>query len=132
MSLAHVRMTKVNDSGANVEYAVETFDFSGTGNWEPIGTLKIRMGKANYDFEMSETARLHKVLPPEIYGLDERERENMINTQYKEFGWGAWSMRIHQWAVRFINEKSFPEKYPEIYAKGPGNIAENADRRGQV
>ena len=121
MSLAHVRMTKVNDSEASVEYLVETLDFGSTGNWEPIGNLRVDKAKARYTFEMSATARHQKVLPPEIYELDERARADLINSTYKEFGWGAWSMRIHQWAVRFIKENSFPETYPEIYAKSSGN-----------
>jgi hypothetical protein len=114
-------MTKVNDSVAGVEYLVETLDFGSGENWEPIGTLKIGRGKADYIFEMSATAQHHKVLPPEIYGLEEGERKKLIDTRYREFGWGAWSMRIHQWAVRFIKEKSFPETYPEIYAKRSGD-----------
>jgi hypothetical protein len=117
MSLAHVRLTKSQESNASVSYIAETPDFSGGDRWEEIGLLAIDKSSGAFKFEMSELAKSHHMLPPEVFNLEDAERLSLLSSAYEGFGWGAWSMRIREWAVQFVARGTFPDSFPDLYLR---------------
>jgi hypothetical protein len=118
MSLAHVRLTKILDLADEARYLAGTPDFSCDGKWEEIGLLVINKKNFSYRFEPSEAALNVHFLPPEIYSMDEVDRHELLKGKYKNFAWGAWSMRINAWALQFLSDNFYPDIFPDIYSHG--------------
>ena len=120
MSFAHLRLNKIERDNYLIEYLVESFDFNEEKEWEEVGKLVMNTATKSYEFQpakiwsdvASATLRERPIIPPEVFGLDETERKQVIESQYQDYGWGAWSMLIHHWAVSFIEKESFPEYHP--------------------
>lgn len=112
MSLVHMRL-KLALSDSNVaEYDVESIDFNDEMNWEKICVIRINKNRKDYEFEFHDKLKNDNILPPTIYGLSEDERALLLKTRYKDFGYGAWSMRIHHWVNNLIQQNHYPAKYP--------------------
>lgn len=112
MSFAHLRLNKIKEDKSQVEYLVESFDFNEEKEWEKVGKLLINTAAKNYEFKPAKIWSDRPIIPPEVFGLDETERKQVIESKYRDYGWGAWSMLIHHWAVSFIQKESFPEYHP--------------------
>jgi hypothetical protein len=95
-----------------VKYKVETSDFSQAGSWDNLGTLQISKSSSSYQFTPSQLAIYNKLIPPELYGLSSKERQNKLDNKYSEYGLGAWSICIHHWASSLISNKKYPTEYP--------------------
>ncbi|MDY6805344.1 MAG: hypothetical protein SXA11_16255 [Cyanobacteriota bacterium] len=112
MSFAHLRINKLEQDNFIVEYLVESFDFNEEKEWEKVGKLVINTAAKNYEFQAAKIWIDRPIIPPEVFRLDETERQQVIQSQYRDYGWGAWSILIHHWAVSFIQKESFPEYHP--------------------
>lgn len=112
MSLTHIRLNRIFNNDEIVVYQVESLDFSAKKNWAELGTLKILKTKKKYEFTNSQIAEDNKLIPPELYRLSEKERQEKLNNEYKEYGLGAWSICINHWANSFIENNNYPDKYP--------------------
>ena len=135
MSFAHVRLNKIKQNEFLVEYIVESFDFNNESEWEEIGKLEINIIAKSYDFWPAKIWSSLQIIPPPIYGLDETKREQIIKSKYRDYGWGAWSMLIHHWAVSFIKQDSFPEYHPSSFfptRKPKKLVANKMDKRQAI
>ena len=112
MSFAHLRINRIEQDKSLVEYLVESFDFNEEKEWEKVGKLVMNTAAKNYEFIPAKIWSDRPIIPPEVFGLDETERKQVIESKYRDYGWGAWSMLIHHWAVSFIQKESFPEYHP--------------------
>lgn len=115
MSFGHVRLLRSDANEITVEYIVESTDLNEGHRWEEIGRILIDRVGARYVFYPGEIYRLEKILPPEIFGLEEEKKIEILKLRYHDFGWGAISQRIHHWATTFIERKSFPFQHPESF-----------------
>lgn len=113
MSLCHLRLVKSREDSSDVIYRVESPDFSDSENWQEIGQLKIQKNLGNYEFSQGGALLNHKIVPPWIYGLSEEQQETQLRNQYRDHGWGAWTMRIHHYASTFLEENSYPDNHPK-------------------
>jgi hypothetical protein len=50
------------------------------------------------------------VLPPHLYGLDQRDRVAEIRGEYRGYGSGAWGEAVHQCANALMREGHYPER----------------------
>lgn len=112
MSLSHVRLMRSARSGDEIEYKVQSPDFDTEGKWADIGRLKLIVKANDYVFEPFLPITARKFLPPSIYKLPEAERQRLLATEFKDFGWGAWAMTIHHYAVTLLRSGEFPEHHP--------------------
>ena len=112
MSYAHVRLIQKKRNQNYLEYQVESFDFNQQKEWEKIGKLLINLPTNNYQFYPEPVWESQKILPPSVFGLEQTEREQVIQSCYREYGGGAWSMQIHHWATSFLKHRSFPQYHP--------------------
>jgi hypothetical protein len=118
MSLAHIRFIQHPQSNSDaIEYRVESPDFNSMREWEKVGDLKIDCQNKKYIFIASDIWLKNKVVPPEIFSLNEPEREKIIEEKFQAYGFGAWSGIIHHYASGFIAENKFPEHYPPVFFK---------------
>ena len=65
-----------------------------------------------YEFVPGEKWVSEKTLPPMFYSFPDEKQNEMLENEYKGYGNGAWTMKIHRWISQFIEEGVFPEKYP--------------------
>ncbi len=115
MSYCHVRLKRISDDTSIVTYSVESPDFETNGQWSEIGQIRISKQENRYDFQPSKLLRNHKMIPPWVYGLDEKKKEAALRNEYKNFAWGAWSMAINHYATSFLEKGVFPENHPPVY-----------------
>jgi hypothetical protein len=112
MSLSHVRLLRLGTASDVIEYKVESPDFESSGHWTDIGRLKLIVSAADYEFEPFLPTRVKKMLPPHIYKLPAAERQRLLESEFKDFGWGAWAMTIHHYAQALLRGGEFPEYHP--------------------
>lgn len=112
MSLSHVRLLRVDKGSDVIEYNVQSPDFQSSGEWTSIGRLRLIVSAADYEFEPFLPTRAKKMLPPYIYKLSEGERRRLLESDFKNFGWGAWAMTIHHYAQTLLDRGEFPEHHP--------------------
>jgi hypothetical protein len=112
MSLSHVRLVRSTKGSDEVDYKVQSTDFDTEGKWADIGRLKLLVKTDDYLFEALLPISARKFLPPSIYKLPEAERQRLLATDFKDFGWGAWAMTIHHYAVTLLRNGEFPEHHP--------------------
>lgn len=112
MSLVHLKLkqTKIDDSF--VEYDVESIDFNQEMEWEIIGKIVIDKAGKKYNFTVCDRYKDKKIVPPFLYSKSEDERKVLLDTKYKGFGYGAWSLRIDHWINSLIEQDIFPTNYP--------------------
>jgi hypothetical protein len=120
MGVSHVKLIRVRNEDILVEYIVQSFDFSPSGEWEQIGRLLINKQDKTYEFLPSKIWMDYKALPPSIFYLEKAERDLLLQTQYKDYGWELGALRIHHWATSFIDENSFPPCFPPIFLPDSG------------
>ena len=109
MSLPHVTLVKWSRTGV-VEYGVESRDFNPDGRWEVVGSVTFVPEAHMYRFRPTLIWQKKRVLPPHLYGLDQRERVAEIRARYRGFGFGAWGEAVHQCAVALMREGLYPER----------------------
>jgi hypothetical protein len=96
--------------GAGVEYGVECRDFNPDARWDVVGSVVLLPDVHIYHFNPTAIWRKKRVLPPHLYGLDQRERVTEIRSTYRGFGFGAWGEAVHQCAVALMREHLYPER----------------------
>ena len=112
MSFFDIRMVKRNESATSVKYDAESFDFHPQHEWEAIGIVSIDKEKRQYTFSPGRVWKDHKILPPEFYTYLEQEEER--NRRYKAewgpkgYGYGAYSIKVHLYAVSFMEIRCIP------------------------
>jgi len=112
MSLVHMYLKRTMDTDDFVEYRVVCGDVSASGEWREVAKIGIDKHAGTYDFNPINDWLREKVLPPKLYALDQAEFKLICERDYKGYGWGAWTCRIHEWATRLIKEGNFPEQAP--------------------
>lgn len=112
MSAVHIRLERCSDNQDSVEYKVQSPDFDERRDWSEIGRLKLNPAAGDYTFEPSLPIRARRFVPPELYKLPEPERERLLASDYKEYGWGYWAMAIHHYAMSLLQEGVFPTHHP--------------------
>jgi hypothetical protein len=116
MGISHVKLTQVRNEDILVEYIVQSFDFNPLGEWEQIGRLLINKQEKTYEFLPSKIWTDYKAIPPSIFYLEKTERDLLLQTQYKDYGWELGALRIHHWATSFIDENFFPLQFPPVFS----------------
>ena len=96
MSFAHLRLNKIEQDKSQVEYLVESFDFNEEKEWEKVGKLAINTAAKNYEFQPAKIWSDRSIIPPEVFGLDETERKQVIESEYRDYGWGVICQKIIQ------------------------------------
>lgn len=87
MTFVHVRLSKLKQNDALIEYLVESFDFNEQREWEAIGKIAIAKWQQSYEFQPERVWSDRRIIPPSIYGLPEAEREQIVKSKYREYGW---------------------------------------------
>ena len=115
VSFCHVRLIRVQDDQIASIYSVESSDFDPDFLWTKIGKLKINKLERTYEFESEGEFLKHKIVPPWFYGLSREEQKKLSETQFKDHGFGSWTMRVHHYVTTFIEDEKYPEKHPLIH-----------------
>jgi hypothetical protein len=110
MSRVHVHFVKEQEYGPSITYRVDSPDFNSTRIDEPIARLTINRDEGTYSFEPLGELSSAKVVPPHVYDLPEREREQILRVQYKGFGYGGWTSRMANVVRRLLARNEFPEE----------------------
>jgi hypothetical protein len=82
---AHVCLRKENVSSESAEYAVESFDFNADQCWGKIGLLALKPKTNEYRFTPSDAWADKKIVPPELYGLNDAEQQQHLASSYKGY-----------------------------------------------
>lgn len=112
MSFCHVRCVLQSKLNAIASYSVQSVDFHQDRKWHEIGTLRLNKTAQSYIFEQADILASINFLPPHFYALDEFDRSSLLETEFKDYGWGAWSMTIHHYAQLLMDQSDFPEVIP--------------------
>ena len=117
MSVFHARIRKISQTSVEVRYHVESFDFNPGRTWMPIATLVLHKDSESYSFQPGEAWTENKLLPPEFYSKDKQTQDAEFETVWgpKGYGLGAYAMTVHHYATTFLQNKSFPDTYPEVF-----------------
>ena len=115
MSFCHLRMIKTSDSSAEAVYRIESPDFDKDNEWGTIGQVRIQKALQSYESSWSGSWQDRHVVPPWIFGLSEDEQNRLLQTDYKGYDCGAWTMRIHFYATSFLKQNHYPQRHPEGY-----------------
>ena len=109
MSFAHLLLIKGDETDRTVEYLAESPDFNDENLWKSVATIVIDKISRDYDFGPMNEWKEIKLVHPKLYALPEAER-----TFHVQEGacCGAWTGRIHAWAMRLIAEGAYPPTYP--------------------
>jgi hypothetical protein len=110
MSIPHIMLVKWHRAGVGVEYGVECRDFNPDTRWDVVGSVILMPEVHIYSFNPTAIWRKKRVLPPHLYGLEQRERVAEIRGQYRGFGFGAWGEAVHQCAIALMRERLYPER----------------------
>lgn len=110
MSVPHIMLVRWHRAGAGVEYGVECRDFNVDGRWDVVGSVVLMPEVHIYRFHPTAIWRKKRVLPPHLYGLDQRERVAEIRGQFRGFGFGAWGEAVHQCAIALMRDRPYPER----------------------
>ena len=110
MSAPHIMLVRWHRVGAGVEYRVECRDFNPDARWDVVGSVVLLPEVHIYHFNPTAIWRKKRVLPPHLYGLDQRERVAEIRSTYRGFGFGAWGEAVHQCAIALMREHLYPER----------------------
>ena len=110
MSVPHIMFVKWHRMGAGVEYGVECRDFNPDGRWDVVGSIVLMPEVCVYHFQPTAIWRKKRVLPPHLYGLEQRERVREIRVEYRGFGFGAWAEAVHQCATALMRERLYPDR----------------------
>ena len=97
MSFVHLTLKRIFINKNNVEYEVLCSDFSSNRELESIGRVIINKSEQDYIFEVNERQKNLRIIPPKFYSKSEEERKILLETEYNDYGCGAWSMRIDNW-----------------------------------
>lgn len=112
LSLVHLRLKLVENDDSAAAYEAESIDFNEEMNWEKICVIKIDKIRKEYEYDFFSKYKAFNIIPPSLYDKDEKERTSLLETKYKDYGYGAWSMRIHRWIKTIIEQDNYPNKYP--------------------
>jgi hypothetical protein len=115
MSFTYVRLIQIKNDTTHAEYIITSVDFNSRGEWEPVGQILINKKDKTYEFQPSRSIDA-KIIPPTFFALSKAEREILLGTKYKDFGWSVGSLRVHHWATAFIEEGFFPECFPPNFS----------------
>ena len=110
MSTPHIMLVRRRGTGSGVEYGVECCDFNPDGRWDVVGSVVLVPELQMYQFQPTAIWRKKRVLPPHLYGLDQRDRVAEIRSEYRGYGAGAWGEAVHQCANAIMRDRVFPER----------------------
>lgn len=112
MSTVNMQMKLVSATKSKAEYKVLSSDFNKGDDKLEIGSVTIDKLGRSYGFAFNETNGCLKFLPPFVYGLNEGARTRLLKDRYDKYGYAPWSVRIHKWAMHFINRNRYPDVFP--------------------
>ena len=101
-------MRRLRDGDSTVIYVAESPDFNQDGRWEAVAEIIVDKVARSYEFRCVGAWEGEKVVPPEVYGLDEPAQEEQLRTTFFGFGYGAWTAKIQRW----LNEAMSIDEYP--------------------
>jgi hypothetical protein len=110
MSLPHIMLVRWRVTEAGVEYGVECRDFNAEMRWDVVGSVILMPEMHTYRFRPTAIWSKKRVLPPHLYGLEQRERVAEIRVAYLGYGFGAWGEAVHQCALALMRERLYPER----------------------
>lgn len=103
-------LVKWRGTEAGVEYGVECRDFNAEARWDVVGSVILMPEEHMYRFRPTAIWRRMRVLPPHLYGLEQRERVTEIRAAYRGYGFGAWGEAVHQCALALMRQRLYPER----------------------
>ena len=112
MTSCHIQLRKTEESHSKVTYAVISPGFNEKFLDEKMAIIVLNKILKTYEFIPGEKWVTEKTLPPMFYSLPDEKQKKMLENEYKGYGNGAWTMRIHRWISQFIQEGVYPEKFP--------------------
>jgi hypothetical protein len=113
MTFCHIQLRKTEESNTSVTYAAISPDFNDKFLDEKMAIIVLNKTLKTYEFIPGGKWLSKKTLPPMFYSLPDKKQNEMLENEYKGYGNGAWTMRIHRWISQFIEEGAFPEKFPD-------------------
>jgi hypothetical protein len=111
MSFAHLLLKKIAETVDTVEYSAISTDFSNDKSWQPVARIVIRKADSDYDFCPLNEWAVIDLMQPKMYAIPEHERAEILKSS-PPYYCGAWTGRIHEWTTRLIQQKTFPNTYP--------------------
>ncbi|TJZ72020.1 hypothetical protein [Chitiniphilus eburneus] len=112
MSLVHMYLNKLHESKEIVCYEVVTADATGSLEWSKEAELTIFKNEKRYEFELLNAWKNENFIPPQLYLLPESDLDALLEGEYSEFRWGAWSSRINRWASFMMHNQEYPQVAP--------------------
>lgn len=111
-----VRFIKLSFSDLSAVYGVESFDFSEYDCWEEVAQLRVNLLERDYLFEPGERWQRERILPPKFYALSEEAQAAEFREVWAplRMGLGAYAMRVHDFVLHCLEEKSLPDRYPAL------------------
>ncbi len=112
MTFCHIQLIKINENNTSVTYAAISPDFNDKFSDEKMADIILDKKQNNYEFIPGEKWVSEKTLPPMYFSLPVERQKELIENEYKGYGNGAWTMRIHHWISQFLQRGVFPDKHP--------------------
>jgi hypothetical protein len=109
MSFASIQLTHLSSNDQNSTYSIKSFGYSGKREWEELGQLVLNKISKTYTFSPSELWIINKGIPPEVYTGDPDEISQVLETEYKDYSSGAWSIQINAIAKSMLQNHFFPQ-----------------------
>ena len=113
MTFCHIQLRKIDEDKRSIKYAAFSPDFNEEFSDEKMAEIVVDKNKNTYEFFPSLKWIDQKTIPPLFYSFSSERQDELRGTKYKGYGNGAWSMRIHNWISRFIQEGAFPDVFPK-------------------
>ena len=113
MTFCHLKLRKTDESENSVTYSAFSPDFNDKFSDEKMADIVVDKIDKTYEFIPGEKWVSEKTIPPMFYSLPEEKQNELLKNEYKEYGNGAWTMRIHWWISQFIQEGEFPDQHPQ-------------------
>jgi hypothetical protein len=112
MTFCHIQLRKIGENDSNVTYAAISSDFNERFADEKMADIVVNKKLKTYEFIPGEKWVSEKTLPPMFYSLPEEKQNQLLEGEYKGYGNGSWTMRIHRWIYQFIQDGVFPDMFP--------------------
>jgi hypothetical protein len=112
MTLCHIKLKKIDENNTSVTYAAISPDFNEKFSNEKMADIILNKRQSTYEFIPGKKWVSEKTLPPMFYSLPKEKQNELLENEYKGYGNGAWTMRIHHWISQIFLKGVFPDTYP--------------------
>ena len=112
MTLCHIHLKKVKENKDTVTYSAFSPDFNDAFENEKVADVIIHKSLKTYEFKPGEKGTSAKTLPPKFFSYSKEKQDELLENEYRGYGSGAWTMRIHWWITQLLEEGDFPDRYP--------------------